>query len=359
MGGEMVFGPDHYVPVLKVKQNEKNALASIPNAIRTRITPLLEIVERKPENHATVGAHLDTAFRGLAAGARLYKRCFLDAREVAPDGPRAAEAVFKRANSEGIVFTPVTGITRTADVAAAIKNQKNGLALRLSRQEFESGNLARDLSAFLSMHSLSPGGIDLIIDIGPVDKMIAPGIAALSEAFLSAVPDHGLWRTLTISACAFPNSMTIVDTDSHGFVERGDWLAWRDTIYASRNSISRLPTFSDCAIQHTEGVEGYNPKYMPSSATIRYTYQDYWLLIKGHSTDVESSKIQFPRLARKLVYGSLSSYYAGQDHCKGCADIQRAADGKPRLGSAGVWRRIGTIHHLTVVIQQLSSLAWP
>ncbi|MCF8047099.1 MAG: beta family protein [Desulfarculaceae bacterium] len=355
----MIFGADHYVPVLKVKQNEKKALASIPSTIRARVTPLLEIVERKPDKHPTIKAHLNTAFKDLAASIRLYRRCFLDAREVAPDGSRAAEAIFKIAESEGIVFTPVTGITRKADVAAALKNQKNGLALRLSRQEFESGRLPADLASFLSTHKLEPDKIDLIVDLGAVDDMIAPGIVALSKAFLSAVPDHAAWRTFTISACSFPQSMASIKRHSHGFAERGDWLTWRDALHAMRGSLTRLPTFSDCAIQHPIGVEGFDFRKMPVSASIRYTLQEQWLLIKGESTRAKLPSKQFPRLAHKLVYGPLRSYYAGPDHCKGCADIQRAADGKPGYGSAGVWRRIGTVHHITVVTQQIASLPWP
>ena len=56
----MTFGPDHYVPVLKVKRGERKALQRVSSIHQSRITPLLEIVK------------LDTAFTDLAEAVRPY-----------------------------------------------------------------------------------------------------------------------------------------------------------------------------------------------------------------------------------------------------------------------------------------------
>ena len=86
----MTFGPRHYVPVLKVKRGEKKALQSVALDLRAEITPLLEIVEwRRSEEKPELSDHLDTAFKDLAKSLRLYSRCFLDARELAPEGQAA------------------------------------------------------------------------------------------------------------------------------------------------------------------------------------------------------------------------------------------------------------------------------
>jgi hypothetical protein len=351
------FGADHYVPVLKVKRGEKKALRAMAPSLRSRITPLLEIVQRKPEKG--VAAHLDTAFDGLAAAARAYRRCFLDAREIEPDGRSAAAAVFRRATAAGLVFTPVTGMSRTADVAAALANAPNGIAIRLTRQEFEAGQIRTGLPAFLGSHGLRPAKVDLIVDLGAVDQLVTEGVATLAESFLADVPDHSRWRTLTISACAFPSSMGGVQGNSHNFVERCEWQAWRDELYANRRVLARLPTFSDCAIQHPEGVEGFDPRIMQVSAAIRYALPEKWLLIKGESTRTVPPSQQFPHLATQLIYGHLLGYFAGQSHCEGCRSMKAAADGAPQLGSAETWRRLGTIHHVTRAIEEVMSLPGP
>jgi hypothetical protein len=355
----MTFGQSHYVPVLKIKRGEKKALTQIPLNLRRRVTPLLEIVERKEDKAPTVEKHLDTAFAQLAESVMDYPRCLLDAREIEPDGEPAAAAVFERASAEGISFTPVTGLSRSSDVVPALQHRHRGLAIRLTREDLEGGHLAHRLTTFVHEHSLARQELDLILDLGAVDDLVMHGIRALADSFLSAVPDPSTWRNLIMSACAFPLSMGGVDRHSHDFVERSDWLAWRDGMYARRNEVSRFPTFSDCAIQHPTGVEGFDPRYMAASASIRYTIEEAWLLVKGESSRRTRTTLQFPRLATQLVYGHLREYFAGADHCAGCASIKAAADGAPGLGSAEVWRRLGTIHHLTRVVQQLSPLDEP
>ena len=353
-----MFGSHHYVPVLKVKRGEKKAIRSISVGAQQLITPLMEIVERKADESPTVDAHLNKAFRDLADSVRPYSRTFLDAREIAPDGPTAAAEVFRRAAADGITFAPVTGISRSVDISAALNHRTHGLVLRLTREEFEAGGLTADLMAFMSRHSLAPEEIDLIVDLGPVDNMVTDGVVALTNAFMRDVPDHGRWRTFTVSACAFPMGMGGIDRHSHQFVERADWLAWRNNLHSQRDTLPRLPTFSDCVIQHPRGVEGFDPRTMQVSASIRYALVDDWLLLKGESTRITPPTTQFPALATLLVYGHLRRHFAGQGHCDGCASMKSSADGASGVGSPEVWRRLGTIHHITTVVEQLGLLPW-
>ena len=350
----MTFAPDHYVPVLKVKQGEKKALQLITPTLQHRITPLLEIVERRSDKE--LDEHLNTAFRDLPGSVQWYPRCFLDTREIASDGPPAAAEAFSRALATGMVITPVTGLSRFHDVDAALSHRIHGVALRLTRAELEDGSLPGKLLDFVTRHGLAPEETDLIIDLGPVDDLVTAGVTALADAFLADVPDHSRWRTFIISACAFPSSMGGVGRNSNDLIERADWMAWRDGLHAHRHTLPRLPIFSDCAIQHPMGVEGFDPRTMQVSASVRYTLSDNWLLFKGESTRVTPATMQFPRLATQLVYGHLRSYFAGASHCAGCASIQASADGAPRLGSPAVWRRLGTIHHITTVMQDLAAL---
>lgn len=352
----MNLGPNHYVPVLKVKRGEKGALERIFFGLRSRIVPLLEIVEWRKDRKRTLSEHLDTTFNALADSLRLYPACFLDARELVRQGPAAADEVFCRARDAGISFVPVTGISRLADVSAALGYQERGLAIRLSREEFEGGDLQYRLRDFLNRHEIHAEKADLIVDLGAVEEMIVEGIAAFATQFLLEIPEPDSWRTLTLSLSAFPKSMGTVERKSHGFVERADWAAWRDHLFYRGDDVPRIPTYSDCAIQHPAGVEGFDPRLMPVSASIRYTLPDNWLLIKGESTRRRSAREQFPELAKQLVYGHLHSHFAKVDHCHGCAAIKRAADGEAGLGSAETWRRIGSVHHVTEVMQALSSL---
>lgn len=352
----MPFGPGQYIPVLKLKRGEKAALRALPDEMCARVTPLLEVVERK-EKDPTL--HLNSAFSGLSRSVGRYAGCFLDLRELAPDGPQAAATAFQQAEEAGVVFTPVTGMSRNVDVEAALKYRANGTAVRLTRAECRAGNLAQILFGFLQTHSLDPEEVDLLVDLGDVDTMVSEGVAALASECLAAVPNQEGWRTLTLTSCGFPRSMGGVGKHSFDVVERSDWLSWRDHLYAKRGEIPRLPSYSDCAIQHRAGVEGFDPRYMQVSASIRYTLGEAWLLIKGESTKSVPPGGQFPQLGARLVAGDLNKYFAGFDHCGGCGEMVLAVAGAPKYGSAEVWRRLGTIHHLATVARALEALAWP
>jgi len=352
----MTFDARHYVPILKAKQGEKQALSLLAAAVSSRLTPLLEIVERTDK---PLVSHINTAFKLLPEAVASCGRCFIDAREIAPDGAAGAAAVFQRAEDDGITFTPVTGVSRTADVDAALEHSENGLALRLCRDDFESGSLGYSVLRFMDAHDLAPEGVDLIVDLGAVDEMVVEGVEAFAAAFLSDVPDHTSWKTFTLSASGFPPSMAGVTRNSHDLIARVDWLSWFRSQYANRALLTRLPTFSDGAIQNPKGVEGYNPQTMPRSAAIRYTLANDWLIVKGESVRNRPESQQYPGFAKELVYGGLNHYFAGPGHCTGCASIKDSADGAPSLGSAGVWRRLGTIHHVTTVVEQIDVLPWP
>jgi hypothetical protein len=353
----MTFDVTHYVPVLKVKRGEKKALGLLSPTVRPRVTPFLEIVGRKSEK--TLEQHLQTAFKGLFEAVSGFDRCFIDTRELEPDGPAGAETVFQWASTTGISFTPVTGISRTADTEAALAFREQGLALRLEKDEFEAGGLTGRVKGFLTRHSLAPEDIDLFIDLGAVDTMIFTGVRRLARAFLEEVPNHESWRTFTLSACAFPSSMAVIDRLSHGTIDRVDWMAWRDGLHSRRSMIPRIPTYSDCGIQHPTGVEGFDFRIMQTSASIRYAITDSWLLIKGESTKITPPSQQFPALARALVNERVGTYYSGADHCRGCAGMTNCANGQQGYGSAEVWRRLGTVHHITKVVEDLDALPWP
>ena len=355
----MTLSSCHYVPVLKVKRGEKQALARISPRLRQYVVPLLEIVARKQA--PDIDKHLSTSFRDLASSLQGYTRCLLDAREIGPDGVSGADEVFRRASAAGIPFTPVTGISRTVDVAPAIAlSSVRGVGIRLTRQEFEAHLLPTELNSFLSANGLKPDCVDLIVDLGSIDQLITAGAIALVEAFLAVVPNKRQWRTLTVTASSFPMSMGVVGRNSSKRVERSEWLAWRRGLFDQRATLERLPSFSDCAIQHPVGVEDFDPRFMQVSASIRYTSGNDWLLVKGESTRVNPASSQFPQLATHLVYGRLRNDFAGAQHCDGCKMAKASADGNKGFGSAEVWRRIGTIHHITTVVQgDLGSLPSP
>jgi hypothetical protein len=346
-------GHHHYVPVLKVKDGEKRAMRQLSSAIAARVTPLFEIVGRTDSK--PVDQHLDTAFKGFAHAIAPFSRYFLDCREIAADGPAAAVDVFARAAALGKPFIPVTSVSRTSDVAAAMAHRIDGVAIRLSPEEFEAGTLPTTVPAFLGAHRLSPGDVDLIVDLGAIDRMIVtPGIADFAEQFLDDVPHHTAWRSLILSGCGFPRTLAGVKADSNGVFERVDWAHWQTRIFQNRGHAHRLPTYSDCGIQHRDGVEDIDFSKVKPAAAIRQGLPMSWHVEKGRSIR-DNGGDQFQKLAANVI----AATQPAATHCAGCAALFAAAANPKGYASLGKWRQFGTVHHITLTVENLASLPWP
>lgn len=92
---------------------------------------------------------------------------------------------------------------------------------------------------------------------------------------------------------------------------------------------------------------------MPLVPAIRYTLPERWLLLRGVSSKVKRPTEQYTSLAERLVEHAA---FCAVRHCNGCEEAAQAARGLPGFGSGEVWRRIGTVHHLTVVVDQVLAL---
>lgn len=349
----------HYVPALNLKLGEKDALAVLRPSIKENLTPILQVVENRDGKPSHM--HIETAFKKIEPALVGLARFFIDPVQISAAGKPGADLTFKKARATGVPFTPVTGPSRdkALTLSALQAVGRTGLAIRVTRQEFESGWLGANFQNFLSQHSLAPASIDLIVDLGPADDMIADGIAALAEAFLSTIPFLSQWSSLTLLASAFPKSMKVVKSQSHKFISREEWVAWRDSLQVASQTNLRPPTFGDWGIQHPLGVEGFDPVTMQASAAIRYADDSQWLLIKGRGTKKSKPSLQMPGLAAQLFSGPLKKHFAGTKHCAGCEMVAAAAQGGPKLSSPTKWRQIGTTHHLTTVVEALQKLPAP
>ncbi len=345
-------GHHHYVPVLKVKDGEKRAMPQLSAKIAARVTPLFEIVRRTDK---PIDKHLETTFKGFAQAIAPFNRYFLDCREIAADGPSVAVDVFDRAAALGKPFIPVTSVSRFSDVAAAMANRAHGVAIRLSPEEFEAGTLARAVPAFLATHGLSPGDVDLIVDLGAIDEMIVtPGIADFAEQFITEVPLQAAWRSFILSGCGFPRTLRSVKADSYGVFDRVDWVHWQSRLFHARGQTLRLPTYSDCGIQHRDGVEDIDYTKIKPAAAIRHALPSSLHIEKGCSI-ANNGGDQFQDLAAKVLVSSRPA----TSHCAGCEALYSAAKNPEGYRNLQKWRQFGTVHHITLTVESLAALPWP
>jgi Beta protein len=234
-----MFGPSHYVPILRWKQAERLALRYLREDDRKRITPLIELtpVTFKSGKTAEQGAKpLDPAHVIQQETKKLLEACgnfpfFLDLRHVAVEISRshgrvhALEYLAEIGRSYKLAVVPVTGLFRSQEyqlaVAAVVKSDKRGICLRLTPAEILEAGFSQGIRTFLKSLRLNEDSVHLLVDYEASDPA-EPSV----QSVLASVPDLNKWQTLSVASGAFP-------PDLQGFqpgnrkIPRSDWLAWK------------------------------------------------------------------------------------------------------------------------------------
>jgi hypothetical protein len=117
--------------------------------------------------------------------------------------------------------------------------------------------------------------------------------------------------------------------------------------------IERIPAFGDYTIQY--------PFYEPPpdrctfSASIRYTSDDYWLIMRGENVFNEDGPgfSQWPAEAQVLCG---HEEFCGSNFSAGDMYINERASNPDQTGSAKTWLQAGINHHIEKVVSQLRGM---
>lgn len=362
---------DHlgHLPILKAKKGEFDAVSLLDQAQRDRLTPLFEIgpLEVDPKTEVTVES-VDQALDGVAAkianswGSLDF--CFVDlpnfdASIRMEDGRHPAARFFDDAKAVDLAARPVTGPDRSSaqleavmDIVSASPFGGNGVAIRLRRGELRNpDSLPHELSHLIGRLSADPRDVDLLLDFGPILKSEEAAIRSEAETALRGLPDLDTWRTITLCAGAFPQTVsTEVEPGATGIIARREWNLWKTLLDSGR--LPRAPKFGDYGVSAPEWLRGFDPEIMSPAAKIVYAREEDWLVLRGRS--VKKGHDQFRSLADRVLK---SGSFRGGEHCSGDEFIEKCAKGGVGTGNLATWVTVATTHHLCVVADQLASLA--
>jgi hypothetical protein len=345
-----VFNYKHYVPILKGKRAEPRTLAVLHS--KRHVTPLIEAVPSRPVDQVPI----DMAGQWPNDQRYFIDLIFLDDPddEIVPaQANHAVRSCFATVQAGGQTAVPVTGLARSPGYQSAVKQvsdeQGYGIVLRLVADDFEDPEeLETSLDAAIEFFDLERSDIDLILDAGSVADNSAGVVAQLHRAQIDLVPNLNDWRTLTVSASAFPLGLAPLARDQWNVADRVDWRGWRSLVIGPRPP-ARLPSFSDYAIAH--------PALPPEGratilAQLRYAAPNSWLIWKGRNA-FKNGFEQFYAICADLIQ---RPEYRGPNFSHGDGEIQQKANNVGGPGSAETWRQIGTNHHLETVLEQIANL---
>ena len=355
----------HYVPILKGRYGEYGALHAMSADDKETITPVVEIPPipwdfKNDQPAKTIDQHLLKVDSNLERSWGIDRALYVDLLEIGEtermrDGTHPLTYVFEKARKKGVQAIPVTGFAIGDDYQLAIrdiiKDDRRGVCLRLQREDFEESNdLHSQISALLNTLHVPKSETDLILDLRALNLQDRGNASIDVPSMIRSLPHLQRWRSFVLGATAFPVDLMGLPPSEISVIPRSEWILWKDLVV--RRRVPRLPTFSDYGISHPQPSE-VDPRVMRASASIRYTTEKAWLILKGKNLK-DHGYNQFHDVSNKLLN---KSEYSGPEFSWGDRYICECASRRVSSGNLTTWRKVGTSHHIAYVRQQLATLA--
>ena len=249
--------------------------------------------------------------------------------------------------ASGLRAIPVTGLDRDrnyqAKTAQVARIDKRGGCIRLYPSNLARSSLVEDLDRLLTSLALPPDEADLIVDYQLISDFALP-----YTRLCQRIPYLSQWRTFTVISEAFSQDLTEYEKNGQYIRDRGDWLFWQSQVAAK---LPRLPAYGDYSIQYALYVEP--PERANVSASIRYTAEDYWVIMRGEGLFNERS----PGNAQYAAHAELlceREEFCGRSFSYGDRYIDNLNNGIEGPGNPETLIRAGINHHVTLVVDQLS-----
>jgi len=330
--------------------------------MKRMFTPLIEIpglgwdFEEKKEKKTIDGLLSDFALK------KIYKKwgsspCFVDLNLIPPaermeNGVHPIRFIFNELRAIQCIAVPVTGLLRDEEyqreIKAASVKDKKGICLRITIEQAAKSSFKEELDGLLSKLGIPTSDCDLVLDLGAPSFVPPEGFSMVIQAIVSKLPYLNGWRTFTIMSTSFPETMAVVKKGGE-IVPRYEWKLYKMLISDLRKAKLRLPAFGDYAISHPKVLE-LDMRLVKPYATIRYTIDDSWYIVKGENVR-EHKYEQYRELSKKVL---ISRYYCGSTFSWGDEYIQQCANGG-KTGNLTMWRQVGTNHHIEKVTRDIAS----
>ena len=344
------FDHHQYVPVLRWKSSEREALCNLDINLKKMITPFFELVAKDFEKNSS-NVVLKKQASQIAKSWGWNDLFFIDFHLLGDNLAAHCLPLFvNHAKNYCLRFGLVTGLNRSESYQSATKaglwKSERELCFRISAYDLRRAGFEKSLIDLLSYYEKEAADIHLAIDFQAISDPL-PAVAA----FINAIPYLNDWRSLTIIAGAFPKDLSHLKKNSQYELPRNDWLMWNN--YAN-STAGRIPSFGDYTIQH--GVfEEREGKHFNFSASLRYTANEHWVVMRGEGVLNEDGAgfDQFPAQAQLL---SERSEFCGPQFSSGDYYIHTMGQQFSKPGQPKDWLVATFNHHITFVAKQIEVL---
>ena len=354
-----------YCPVLRWKRGEQTALTNLFPAQKETTKPILNLIAHSfdpPNGNTTDNAfdqRLDQDADRLSAAWAGYTAA-VDLGDIDPEarcegGIHPIRSFFDRLNGSGSTVNAQPVLRMESDnayitaVAGICSTYHKVPVIRLTLADLAEPDIDNYVRELLDNCNTPKENSDLVLDMGYINQI---GISTImARGALSAAPFINDWATVALVGGSFPENLSAFVIGVHE-VPRIEWDVWLN----SKNTVNREVIYGDYATIHPiVAEEDLDPRTINPTASVRYTFDELWTLLRGRGTRSRGSTgfAQFYNHADTLFN---MPQYRGEGFSYGDAKIARIHRREEAQGNLETWVTIGVNHHIAEVVDLISSL---
>ena len=358
----MILTKDMYVPALRWRQGEYQALFRLTPAAKDRIVPYITIPEvefdfetRKPKKSvqehvhpfaarfndkwgqrpAWVGVHPGIADKPMSNGRDIPAYVF--------DTLRAFQA-------NAIPAVPLDVAPRIiTSVQTIVATDCRGVAIAIRLENLMKADARLRIDGLAASLGAALDEVDLVVDLGapnfePYDIFAGALIVAMRR-----LGDLHAFRNFVVIGTAIPETFKDVAKGADQ-LPRHDWLFYR-VLLGRMPTGMRQPNYGDFTIVHPE-FKALDMRMIKAAGKLVYTTPGAWEVRKGGAFNNNRAQMH-GHCASIVASGKFkgAGYSSGDDYIAKCAVREEGPSNQTR------WKEVAINHHITYILNELATSA--
>ena len=355
----MTIELDDYVPILKWRQGEYQALMRVKDSVKGKIVPLIVVppIEYDFETQSlkkTAQEHIEPFSKRLFDkwGARTVLIDFHSSMilEKMDSGDYVPLHIFSELRNKGCKGIPVTTLERemayNGQVKLIVAEDSSGFCLRVTLAQVIDPSFNSSVVDRCNLIGVDLDEVDLVLDLEAPDSFEPYAIFSnLIITAISRINNLAKYRSFVLSGM----SLKMREVGKPGAeVPRHEWILYK-LILGGLNGM-RVPAYGDYTIE-TPAFSSLDMRMMKPAGKIAYTCDDTWLIPKGGA--FRGSEHQMVDHCNAII---ASGKYAGPIFSFGDKRIEDTSVGTEGCGNLSTWKQVGVNHHIETVVFQLANL---
>lgn len=355
----MILTKDMYVPALRWRQGEYQALARLVAAVKDRIVPYVTIPEvefdfelwqpkKSVQEHvhpfaarfnakwgqrpAWIAVHPSIANKPMGDGLDIFTYVF--------EALRAFQA-------SSIPALPLdSSPLMIASVASIVATDALGAAITVRLEDIMKPDARTRIEALATLVGVSFDEVDLVIDLGAPNFEPYDAFAGAMIAAMRRLGDLHAFRNFIVIGTAIPETFKNVAKGADQ-LPRHDWLFFQAMI-AKMPADMRRPNYGDYTIVHPEFTP-VDMRKIKSAGKLVYTTSGAWEVRKGGAFRDNPGQMH-DHCASIVTSGKFSGagFSSGDDYIAKCAVKSKGPSNQPW------WKFVTINHHITHVVTDLA-----